>query len=120
MWVIFARRGFDIGRYPSIKSHLETSRQGLEPKPPEWTGGSWLGRKTGEYKWYEIQDSADYWRELEKPKLIFPDITWRSAFSLDTAGTFFSKTVYFVTTADLWVLAVLNSPIAWWYAWRTA
>jgi hypothetical protein len=39
---------------------------------------------------------------------------------LDTRGTFSNNTVYFLPTSDLWVLAVINSPIGWWFAWRQA
>lgn len=119
-WIIFTRRGIDIDRYPGVRAHLSKFREQLEPKPATWSGESWPGRKPGSYAWYEIQDSADYWRDLEKPKIIYPDITWRSTFSADPEGTFFSKTVYFLSTDDPWVLAVLNSPVAWWYSWRTA
>jgi hypothetical protein len=28
--------------------------------------------------------------------------------------------VYFIPSSDLWVLAVANSPVNWWYSWRKA
>ena len=43
---------------------------------------------------------------------------WWPSFGLDSHGTYMNNTVYFVPTGDPWVLAVLNSPIGWWYAWR--
>jgi hypothetical protein len=61
-WMIFARRGIDIDRYPSVKAHLAAFRDGLEPKPPNWKGDNWPGRKPGSYKWYELQDTVDYWK----------------------------------------------------------
>src|SRR5205085_1912790 len=30
------------------------------------------------------------------------------------------NTIYFLPISDLWVLSVLNSPVAWWFSWRTA
>ena len=68
----------------------------------------------------EIQDTTEYWQEFDKPKIIYPEITWRAQWSLDTKGTLSSNTVYFIPCSDLWVLAVANSPINWWYSWRKA
>ena len=120
LWMIFARRGIAIDEYPSVKAHLETFRTELEPKPANWGGSDWPGRKPGAYQWYEIQDTTDYWKEFDKPKIMYPEITWRAQWSLDDQGTLASNTVYFLPTDDLWILAVINSPISWWYAWRTA
>jgi hypothetical protein len=117
-WLIFTRKGVDIDAYPSVKHYLEGFRERLEPKPTKWQGDGWRGRKPGQYKWFEIQDTVDYWELFESPKIIYPDITWRPSFSLDNTRYYGSKTLYFLTTSDLWVLGVLNSPIAWWYAWR--
>ena len=66
LWMIFARRGLDIRRYPAVLAHLQTFRKSLEPKPPTWKPSSpddeWPGRKSGNYAWYEVQDSVEYWR----------------------------------------------------------
>jgi methylase of polypeptide subunit release factors len=70
-WIIFTRRGIDIEAYQGVKAHLEKFKEQLEPKPNNWIGGEWLGRKSGSYKWFEIQDSIDYWREFEKPKISY-------------------------------------------------
>lgn len=120
LWLLFARRGIQIDSYPSVKQHLEKFRERLEPKPSGWSGVHWPGRKPGTYQWFEIQDSVDYADLFDQPKIIYPDITWRSSFCLDTVGSFGSKTLYFLPTDDRWILAVLNSPIAWWFAWRKA
>jgi hypothetical protein len=120
LWMIFTRRGIDIDAYPAIKRHLSQYRDRLEPKPKGWSGGEWNGRKPGTYQWFETQDPVEYWSLFESPKLVYQDITWRANFCLDKDGTFSNNTVYFLPTADLWILAVLNSPIGWWFAWREA
>ncbi|MEO6195504.1 MAG: N-6 DNA methylase [Thermoanaerobaculia bacterium] len=119
-WMIFARRGIEIERYPAILRHLEQYREGLEPKPPEWSGDRWPGRKGGNYAWYEIQDSVDYWPMFEKPKIVYQDIAWESEFALDEGGLYCNNTTYFIPVGTPWILAVLNSPVLWWYLWRTA
>jgi hypothetical protein len=124
LWMIFARRGIDIEHYPSVKRHLECFRMQLEPKPPGWKpqreDDEWPGRKEGAYAWYEIQDSVDYWKALESPKILYGDIAWSASFAMDTTGLFSNNSGYFVPTGDPWVVAVLNAPIGWWFSWRRA
>jgi hypothetical protein len=124
LWMIFTRRGIEIERYPSVLQHLESHRSRLEPKPEGWkpqgVGDEWPGRKPGMYAWYEIQDAVDYWPLLEKPKILYPDITWTASFALDFSGLFTSNTGYFIPTGDPWIAAVLNAPVGWWFAWRNA
>ena len=119
-WMIFARRSIDIEQYPAIKRHLGGFRTALEPKPKDWDGKDWPGRKPGSYKWYELQDPVDYWREFEKPKLMFQDIAWQPRFTLDNTALYANNTVYFLPTHDPWTLAALNAPVSWWFAWRGA
>jgi SAM-dependent methyltransferase len=118
-WMIFARRGIEIDRYPAVRDHLAHQRARLEPRPPGHRG-DWGGRKAGSYQWYELQDSVDYWRQLEGPKIIFQDIAWSPRFCLDEEGRYLNNTAYFIPSDDRYLLAVLNSPVFWWYAWRTA
>ncbi|MCX6855626.1 MAG: N-6 DNA methylase [Verrucomicrobia bacterium] len=117
-WIIFTRRGIDIEAYPGVKTHLEKFKQQLEPKPNDWTGGEWPGRKAGTYKWFEIQDSIDYWREFEKPKISYQEIQFHPCYALDTKGFYGNNKTFFITCDDLYLLAVLNSPLMWWHNWR--
>jgi len=118
-WIIFTRRGIDIEAFPAIKEHLSRFRERLEPKPRSWpTGSPWLGRQAGSQKWYEVEASIDYWRLFEQPKIIYPDITWRSQFAYSDGSTLLGDTAFLLPTMDLYVLAVLNSPLLWAYLWR--
>jgi hypothetical protein len=123
-WMIFARRGINIDDYPSIVRHLERYRSQLEPKPADWrplrADDKWGGRKEGNYRWFEVQDSVDYWQMLEQPKIVYTDITWSASFSVDRSGRFINNTGYFLPTDDLTLAATLNAPIGWWYSWRRA
>jgi hypothetical protein len=123
LWMIFARRGIDIDSYPSIRAHLEGFRERLEPRPADWdvkAHGDWPGRKPGRYAWYEIQDSVDYWRLFDRPKIIHTDIAWRPQFAFSESPMYFLNTCYVWPTADLYALGVLNSPLMWAYLWRNA
>ncbi|MER8792338.1 Eco57I restriction-modification methylase domain-containing protein [Mesorhizobium sp. M0983] len=115
LWLIFTRRGIDIDRYPEVKRHLEQFRKALEPKPRDWKGGEWPGRKAGPYKWFEIQDNIAYWREFETTKIVYPDIYEHQSFAWDESCAYGANTCYFIPTTERWMTAVLNSNLIEWY-----
>jgi len=45
---------------------------------------------------------------------------WESEFALTENEIYCNNTTYFIPNANTWLLAVLNSPLIWWYSWRTA
>jgi hypothetical protein len=58
-YLIFARHGIRIEDYPAIEKHLSRFKERLVPRPKNWKGKEWAGRKPGAYKWYEIQDTLE-------------------------------------------------------------
>jgi hypothetical protein len=114
IFLIFTRRGININEYPTIKKHLEKFKSKLEPKP-ELHSGSWQGRKAGNYKWYEIQDTVDYWTFFEHPKIIYPDIAKESRFTLDNNGFYSINTTYLIPSQSYYLLALLNSSLIFFY-----
>ena len=123
LWMIFARRGIDIQRYPAILAHLQKFRTGLEPKPADWPSANlrdeWQGRKPGSYAWYEIQDSVDYWQKFEEPKIIYQVIQFYPSYALDKLGRLSNDKTFIISTDNLALLATLNSPLMWWRNWRS-
>lgn len=117
-WIIFTRRGIDIDLYPAVKAHLASYRSRLEPKPNEWKGGNWQGRKSGSYKWFEIQDSIDYWQQFDRPKITYQEIQFHPSYALDIQSYYGNNKTFFIASDDLYLLAVLNSPLMWWHNWR--
>jgi hypothetical protein len=122
LWMIFTRRGIDIERYPAVLAHLQHHRCALEPRPANWAPTNdkptWPGRKDGSYKWYEIQDSVDYWPRFANPKIYYQEIQFHARYAFDAEGRFGNNKTFFVETDDLTILAVLNSPLMWWHNWR--
>lgn len=112
-FLIFTRRGIDINRYPAIKTYLEQFRERLEPKPANWAGGDWPGRKAGNYQWYEIQDTVEFYQELSKNKILYPEISKEPRFAFDRNGYFVNNKGFFIPTEDLYLLAILNSKVTW-------
>jgi type I restriction-modification system DNA methylase subunit len=115
-YLIFTRRGINIDSYPAIKKYLSQWRLRLEPKPRSWEGlGKWEGRKTGSYKWYEIQDEVAYYAEFDQPRIIYPEIAKESRFTFNEDGIYPLKTVFSIPTDDRYLLGVLNSQSVWNY-----
>lgn len=67
--------------------------------------------------WWELR-ACSYYDAFESPKLWYTDITWTPGFSLDTSNTHSNNTIYFVPSDSKWLVAALNSPVMWWFAWR--
>lgn len=114
IYLIFTRRGVDIGCYPGIKKHLEKYKERLMPKPKDWPKGQkWPGRKSGSYQWFEIQDSIGYFEEFEKSKLVYAHFQSEPLFSLDTTGVYTNNKCYIHSGADSYLLGLLNSNCVW-------
>ncbi|WP_295099896.1 TaqI-like C-terminal specificity domain-containing protein [uncultured Candidatus Kuenenia sp.] len=111
-YLIFTRRGIDIRKYPVIEKYLSQYKEQLMPKPKDWKGSNWKGRKPGAYKWYEIQDAVDYYLEFEKPKIIVPCIVQNASYTLDDSGFYSNDKTSIIAADDLYLLGILNSRVA--------
>ncbi|MBC7317915.1 Eco57I restriction-modification methylase domain-containing protein [Candidatus Bipolaricaulota bacterium] len=121
-YLIFTRRGIDIDRYPAIKRYLEQFKDRLEPRPPDWDEeqqGKWPGRKPGAYKWYEIQDTIDYYADFAKPKIMYPVIARENTFAYDITGAFSNDKTFIIPTESHYLLALLNSSAGYLWARHT-
>ncbi|MFC2076709.1 Eco57I restriction-modification methylase domain-containing protein [candidate division KSB1 bacterium] len=116
MWMIASFPAYSLkqSNLPGpILAHLSKYRNCLEPKPKNWGTGKWDGRKSGSYKWFEIQDVIGYYREFSKPKIMYPNMTKYLPFYLDNKGEFFTNDKGFIITSDSeslhYIMAFLNS-----------
>src|SRR5208283_5312325 len=67
--------------------------------------------------WWELRSCA-YWAEFDKPKIVYQEIQFHPSYALDKAGQYGNNKTFFIASADPYLLAVLNSPLGWWYNWR--
>jgi hypothetical protein len=111
LYVIFTRRGVDIDKYPAIKKHLDQFRKDLEPKNSK---NQKRGRKSGPYKWYEVQDNIAYYKEFEQSKITWGNLATEPKFAFDTTSSYVSAPANIIPTEDLYLLAILNSPLCKW------
>ena len=99
--------GIFVRTYPAIHGHLNRYRDALTKRQDQ-----------GRY-WWELRSCA-YWGDFDSPKIMYPEITWRPEWVLDTSGMLCNNTAYILPSDDPWIAAVVNSPVSWWYAWRNA
>jgi hypothetical protein len=111
-WIIFSRKGIDIEQYPAIKEHLQKYYKFLKPKETN----DLIGRKPGNYQWYEIQDNVAYYKDFEKDKVIWLELTDIPKFAYDNEKYFIEATAFIMTGDCLkYLIAFLNSKICEWY-----
>jgi hypothetical protein len=96
LYLIFTRRGIDIDLYPAIKDYLSQFKEKLTPK----NAGQTIGRKSGPYEWYEIQDAVDYYEEFDKNKLIYPNLA-SSLFVVFDENGYYTNQKCFIVTSDI-------------------
>lgn len=113
VFVVFTRRGINIEKYPAIKNYLLQFKTNLMPKPTDWDEKiKWKGRKPGSYRWYEIQDSVDYFKMFEESKILWPGISSEvTAFALDIDKYYGNDNNQLIVTDSKYVLGILNSAV---------
>ena len=108
-FIIFSRHGVEIKKYPAILNYLKQFKTRLTPRPKDWKGEDWKGRKLGLYEWYEIQDTIDYHEEFEKPKIIYPEICQKPEFTFDESTFYANIKCFIIPRDDKFLLGILNS-----------
>lgn len=114
LYLIFPRRdSINIDDYPGVKNHLKKFQNELTPKVSE---SDLIGRKPGNYKWYEIQDNTAYFEEFKQEKIIWIEISDKANFTLDSNGYFLTNSAYFISGKNLkYLIALLNSKLCDYY-----
>jgi REP element-mobilizing transposase RayT/type I restriction-modification system DNA methylase subunit len=92
-----------------IQNHLQQFKKQLQPKPSNWSGGKWDGRKAGAYEWFETQDVIGYHKEFSKPKIIYPNMTKYLPFYYDRNDGFYGNQKCFIITSDSNTLGYLTA-----------
>ena len=67
--------------------------------------------------WWELRSCA-YYDVFDKPKIIWQDLGYHSRFALCESSFVSEATCFSLACDDTWLLAVLNSPLLWWWLWR--
>jgi hypothetical protein len=97
-YLIFSNRGLNIENYPAIYNHLKQFELKLKAK----AGGG---------AWYELQASPKNTDRFTLPKIIYPDISLGSEFTIDNSGSFINDTAFSIPLNDSYLLGILNSKV---------
>ena len=125
----FPSKHYDIEHFPAVKDWLINGDWVL-PKSPigtgklrlEQTGAEHIvggikfkSRKKTNNKWFETQDSINYWDDFSKPKIVFSRISTKEpCFAYETEGMFTNDTGYIITGEHLdYLLNKLCSDLYW-------
>jgi SAM-dependent methyltransferase len=107
-YILLVDRGTQLPA--KIRDHLAQFRDALEPG---------TGRKPGRYRWFELQDPVVPLAKAKGPRLFYQDIQTQPQCCLDESGELVpDTTVWILPSRDLYLLALLNSPLYAWYARR--
>ncbi|MBI2917240.1 MAG: Eco57I restriction-modification methylase domain-containing protein [Chloroflexi bacterium] len=97
--------------YPAIHDHLSkfeqyevVDNQGRKKKV-----GLRLREDQGKW-WWELR-ACKFYREFAEPKLVWKKTSFRPAFLTDSSGAYVSNTTHFITGANPWLVAAMNSTI---------
>jgi Eco57I restriction-modification methylase/restriction endonuclease TaqI-like protein/restriction-modification enzyme MmeI-like protein len=102
-FLIYTFHDIDMRGCASVLGHLERFKAKLQ-------------QRATEQEWYELQQPQHrYVPDYESPKIIYPDIAKESRFAFDDAKMYPADTTFVIPLADLYLLGVLNSKLAFFY-----
>lgn len=84
--------------YPNTTKHLLPFKEKAEKRFDQ-----------GEY-WWELRP-CDYYKEFDKPKIIYPNICKRPEFTYDIEGSYTNQKCFIIPTNDKYLLGILNSSL---------
>ena len=101
----FPALNLNISDYPAIEKYLKSFGKRLEQS------GEIGCRKKTNNKWFELQDAPAYYKNFEKPKIIFNKASRVNAFYLDDKGKYYGDVTIYILSAEKlhYLLAILNS-----------
>ena len=82
-------------KYPSLYNYLKPFEEVLKKRQDK-----------GRY-WWELRACA-YWKMFDKPKIFYQEIQFHPSYSLDSEGYYSNNKAFFITSQNLYLLAVLK------------
>lgn len=95
-------------QYPAIFAHLLTFKDELELRDRAETGIR--------YEWYALaRPRSEIHAAFEAPKIILGRFMNKPTYAFDKEGFYHNDAQYLIGGADEYLVAVLNSPVSWWF-----
>ena len=114
----FPSRHYDIEQYPAIKQYLLSfGKERLEQTGKTYSvnGKKVKARKKTNNKWFETQDSINYWEDFNQPKIVWGNLNLKASYALVEDNSFINAPSPMIVPANKFLLAVLNSKLADYY-----
>ena len=117
LWLIatFPALHYDIDEYPAIRDYLLSfGKERLEQSGKSYliNGEQIKARKKTNNKWFETQDSISYWKDFEKPKIMYPNMTKYMPFYYDEKAFYQNDKTFMITGKNLaFLTAFFNSSL---------
>ncbi|MGB1206763.1 MAG: DUF7149 domain-containing protein [Chitinophagales bacterium] len=111
----FPAKKTNVDNYPSVKKYLETFLPKLKQTGENYIedGVAKKTRKKTGNKWFETQDQIAYFKEFEKSKIIYPNMTKYMPFIYDKNTHYFCNDKAFIITGHSleYLVAFFNSKL---------
>ena len=111
----FPSRHYNIEKYPAVKQYLLSfGKERLEQTGKTYTinGEKIKARKKTNNKWFETQDSINYWEDFSKPKIIYPNMTKYMPFVYDDNAYCTNQKCFIITGQTIaYLTAFFNSSL---------
>jgi hypothetical protein len=132
-WLIIIPKGFTIKKNlpPDHPKHIDepTPRYGVMPYDEAW---GWFNKTfpavarhvlqfedkaekrtdKGDF-WWELR-ACDYYREFEKPKIMYQVLQVKPCFIYDDSGQYCNNSMWIIPKNDKFLVGLLNSKMGWW------
>lgn len=120
LWLIatFPSLHYKIEDFPAIKKHLLSygiERLEQTGKKHIINGSEVKARKKTNNKWFETQDSINYWNDFYEQKIVWGNLCLSSQFTLAEEGFFINAPSPMIVPGNKYVLAILNSKLGDWF-----
>lgn len=101
--------------YPSLFERMKRFEEYRDPKSGKTRG---LKHREDQGKfWWELRPCA-YYDVFTGPKIIYQAIQFHSRYTYEADDVYGNNKTYFLRADNPALLAILNSPLLWWYGWR--
>lgn len=111
----FPSRQYNIDDYPTLKEFLLSfGIERLEQTGKEYIidGEKVKARKKTNNKWFETQDSINYWDEFSKPKIVWGNLNTGGSYAMAPENMFINAPACMIVPGSQYLLAMLNSKVA--------
>lgn len=110
-YLIFTKHGIDINKYPVIEKYLSKYKKNLQPKSKKVSKRQ-KGRSHRKYEWYEIQSTSLFYKDFEKPKIVYPTIAHHLMSVFDTRQYYLLDSCFMITCDDDEMLKVIDAIVS--------